>query len=71
LRFRKIKPVGRQRLVRRTAAGLVDRVLARLKIVGDLGEALVGGFFGVWFKNDGCRSALPLPREERVGVRGF
>ena len=44
--FGKIKPIRRQRLIGRTATRLVERVLARLIIVGDLREPLVGGFFG-------------------------
>ena len=44
--FGKIKPIRRQRLIGRAAARLVERVLARLIIVGDLREPLVGGFFG-------------------------
>ncbi len=42
--FGEIKPVRRQRLIGRAAAGLVDAVLSRLIIVGDLGEPLVRGF---------------------------
>ena len=41
-----IKPVRRQRLIGRAAAGLIHRVLARLVIVGDLREPLMGGFLG-------------------------
>ena len=45
--FGKIEPVRRQRLVRRAAsplAGLIERILARLIIIGDLRQPLVRGF---------------------------
>ena len=44
--FGEVEPVRRQRLIRRAAARLIERVLARLIIVGDLRQPLVGGFFG-------------------------
>ncbi len=44
--FGEIEPVRRQRLVGRAGAGLIERLLARLVIVGDLREALVRGFLG-------------------------
>ena len=44
--FGEIKPIRRQRFVRRAAARLVERILAGLIIVGDLREPFMGGFFG-------------------------
>ena len=44
--FGKVEPIRRQRFVWRAAARLVDRVLARLIVVGDLRQPLVRGFFG-------------------------
>ena len=43
--FGEIKPVRRQWFVRRAATRLVERVLARLIIVGDLRKPFVRGFF--------------------------
>src|SRR6516164_3987694 len=43
--FGEIKPVRRQRLVRRAAAVLAERISSRLIIVGDLREPLMRGFF--------------------------
>ena len=46
LRFGEVKPVRWQRFVRCAATGLVERILARLVIVGDLREPLVRGVLG-------------------------
>ena len=51
--FGEIEPVRRQRLVGRTCAGLVERVLARLVVIGDLREALVRGVLGQRLERDG------------------
>ena len=51
--FGEIEPVRRQRLVGRAGSGLIERLFARLVIVGDLREALVGGFFGQRLDGDG------------------
>jgi hypothetical protein len=69
--FGEIKPVRRQRLIRRAGTGLIERLLARLVIVGDLRQALMGGFFPQRLQKYRCRGALPRPGGERVGVRGF
>ena len=71
--FGEIKPVRRQWLINRAARALlrmVEGVLPRLKIVGDLGEPLVRGFFGKRFEDDGWRfrrrdnrTASPSARE--------
>ena len=51
--FGEIEPVRRQRLVGRAGSGLIERLFARLIIIGDLREALVGGFFGQRLDSDG------------------
>ena len=51
--FGEIEPVRRQRLVGRPCSGLIERLFARLIIVGDLREALVGGFLGQRLDGDG------------------
>ena len=69
--FGQIEPIGRQRLIGRAGTGLIERVLARLIIIGDLRQPLVRGFFRQRLDDNGCRCAPPLPSGERVGVRGF
>ena len=54
--FGEIKPVRRQRFIGRAAGGLIDRVLARLIIIGDLREPLMRGFFGQRLDGDGAAS---------------
>ena len=56
--FSEVEPVRRQRLIGRAAAHLIHRVLARLVIVGNLREPLMGGFFGQ--RLDGERRAFEI-----------
>ena len=51
--LREVKSVRRQRLIGRTAAVLIERLLARLIIVGDLRQPFVGGLFGQRLEDDG------------------
>ncbi len=44
--FGKVEPIRRQRFIGCAAAGLIDGVFARLEIIGDLRETLVGGLLG-------------------------
>jgi hypothetical protein len=60
--FGKIKPVRRQRFVRRAAAVFAERIFARLIIIGDLREPLMRGFFGQRLEEDGSRPLPSLPR---------
>ena len=61
-----IKPIRRQRLIRRAAAGLIHRFLARLIIIGDLRQALVRGFFGERLDGDRARRDII---EQRLHAR--
>ena len=62
--FGEIEPVRRQRLVGRPGPGLIERVFARLIIIRDLREALVGGFLGERLQKIGV-AARPLSPEGR------
>ena len=64
--FGEIKPLRRQRLIGRAAAGLIDRVLARLIIVGDLRQPLVRGFLGQ--RLDGDRRAVDIIEQRLQAV---
>jgi len=52
LLFRQIKPIGRQRLVDRAAAGMLQRLAPRFVIVGDLFEAFAGGILALQLDRD-------------------
>ena len=59
--FAEIKPVRQQRLIRRTAAPvtrLIEHVLARLVIIGDLREPLMRGFLRQRFEHDRRRRQI-------------
>ena len=65
--FGQIEPVRRQRLIgRAAAAGLIERVLARLIIIGDLRQPLVRGFFRQRLDHDRCSVEII---EQRVEAR--
>ena len=75
LGFGEIEPIRRQRLVRRAAAGLIDDILARLIIVGDLRQPLVRGFLRERLDGDGRRRQIveqrfKLPVKQRQPVLG-
>ena len=50
--FAEVEPARRQRLIGRAGAGLIERVLARLIVVGDLRQALVGRLLGEWLDRE-------------------
>ena len=68
--FGQIEPVRRQRLIGRAGTGLIERVLARLIIIGDLRQPLVRGFFRQRLDRDRRRGALfTSPWRGEVGAR--
>src|SRR5262249_49515865 len=68
--FAEVEPVGRQRLIRRARSALGERLLARLVIVLDLTEPLVGGVLGQRFEYDrGTRHVIEQRIESIVKQR--